>query len=369
MPSPTVLQVEPLLAPIPGDDPAGARLSILDRNKLKEYREDFDPERDLSEQDRQNPQYAEKQKVVPQWDKVVQFGTQFLAKTGKELPVALAVTEALTKRSKFAGLRDGLKLLTGLCQECWDRMHPVIEDPTDPDEIEGRMGPFAFLDDEVKNPFFPTSVRSIPLLETPKGDPISFLSMQAFGGAKATAKVSQDDFRQAVTAAGPDALAGLRLLDQDITESLAAVQELVTALDGKAGSNAPGLGSLRKAIGDCQTLTREALRLRGETPGAAAPAAAGDAPPAASDAPPAAAGMASVAAAGAGAGAARTRDEVYVKLNELTNLLEKFEPHSPVPFMIRRAMEMRDMRFPELVDRLAADKKLLDFIRKPLTDE
>ncbi len=368
MPSPTVLPVEPLLAPIPGDDPAGSRLSILDRNKLKDFREDYDPERDLSEEERQNPQFAEKQKTVPQWDKVVQFGTQFLTKTGKELTVALAVVEGLTKKSKFAGLRDGLKLLKGLCEECWDRMHPVIEDANDPDELEGRIGPFAFLDDEGKNPFFPTSVRSISLIEMADGQSISFLSMQAYGGAKAVAKISQDDFRQAVAAAGPNAVAQLRLLDEDITESLIALQELVAVLDAKAGSNAPGLGGLRKAIQDCQSIIREGLRLRGNAPGGtAAPAASSNAFGDVTPAPSAAA--AATGGGGTSTAAVRSRDEVYGKLNELTNLLEKFDPHSPVPFMIRRAMEMRDMKFPELVDRLNSDTKVLEFIRNPLTDQ
>ncbi|QEL14128.1 type VI secretion system protein TssA [Limnoglobus roseus] len=370
MPSPTVLPVEPLLAPINGDDPAGGRPSILERNKLKEYQEDFDPERDLSAEERQDPRLSEKQKTVPQWDKIIQFGTQFLGKSGKELSVALAMTEALTKKFKFAGLRDGLKLLKGLCDECWDRMHPIIENPDDPDDVEGRVMPFTYIDDEVKTPFFPASVRGITLLNTTGGEPISFLSCQSFD-PKRPPKVSQDDFRAAVAAAGPDQVAQLRLLDEDITESLSILQGLVAALDARAGSNAPGLGSLRKALQDCQTMTREALRLRGgEAPAAADAPASGDA--FGGDSPAAAAPTAMVgggSGGGVNVGAIRSRDELYVRLNELTNLLEKFDPHSPVPFMIRRAMEMRDMKFPELVDRLNSDTKLLDFIRNPLAEQ
>lgn len=359
MPSPPVLPVDPLLEPVPGDDPAGKRLSLLDRNKLTEYREDFDPERDLSEEERQSPQFAEKPRVVPQWDKVIQFGTQFLAKTGKDLVVAVAVVEGLTKKAKFAGLRDGLKLLTGLCERCWDRMHPVIDDPDDPDEVDGRVAPFAYIDDAVKMPFFPAAVRGLTLLETPDGQPISFLSCQSYE-ANRPPKVTQDAFRQAVAAAGPDAVARLRQTDEDITDTLAELRALAAALDAKVGSNAPGLGSLRKAVEDCQTMTREALRLRSD--GGLAPAA-NDAPDRQSPA------TFAPAAGGVLAAPVRSRDEVYARLAELTDLLEKLDPHSPVPLLIRRAMEMRELKFPELVDRLNSDKRVLEFIRSPLGEQ
>ena len=361
MSSPTVLDPEPLLAPLGSGDPAGVRPSILDRNKLKEYREDFDPARDLSDEDRQNPQFAEAQKKVAQWDKVIQFGTQYFTKTGKDLTVALAMTEALTKQSNFAGLRDGLKFMRRLCEECWDRMHPVIEDASDPDEVEGRVSPFVFLDDEIKTPFFPNSVRALPLLRTPQGEAISYAACQSYGPTS-PAKFTQDEFRAAVSSAGEEEVARVRAIGEDIAESLTELEALVGVLDAKAGSNAPGLGGLRKAITDVQTMAHEVIRLRGSG-GAATSEASGGAGGTSED------GGTLTGGGGAGGmnlGSVRTRDDVYAKFNELTTLLEKIDPHSPVPYLIRRAMEMRDMRFPELVDTLTAAQPVLTFMRSPL---
>lgn len=362
MASPQVLDPEPLLAPLDGDDPAGARPSILDRNKLKDYREDFDPERDLSDEDRRDPKYAEAQKKVPQWDKVLQYGTQYFSRTGKDLTVALAMTEALTKQAGFAGLRDGLKFLRRLCEDCWDRMHPVIDDPTNPDDVEGRVAPFAFIDDEIKTPFFPNSVRSIPLLDTPDGVPVSFAACQTYG-PDSPAKVTQDEFRAAVSSANDGQVERIRAMNEDIDEALVELQALVDVLDAKAGSNAPGLGGLRKAIQDCQSMTQEAVRLRGS--GAEPDAEPGDAETTGGN------GEAHAGGGGGGTnlGSVRTRDDVYAKFNELTLILERIDPHSPVPFMIRRAMEMRDLKFPELVDKLTSAKPVLDFLRVPLNEE
>ena len=150
MASAVVLDPETLLAPISEASPAGQKLSLTERNTLKDQREDFDPERDLSPEDRRNPQLAEKQRKIPQWDKIIQFCSQFLSKSGKDLRAVFALVEALTKRHGFAGLRDGLRLLRRLCEDCWDRMHPEILDLTSSDEVEARMGLFSFLDEELK---------------------------------------------------------------------------------------------------------------------------------------------------------------------------------------------------------------------------
>ncbi|MGL4421805.1 MAG: hypothetical protein ACRCZF_14145, partial [Gemmataceae bacterium] len=62
----------------------------------------------------------------------------------------------------------------------------------------------------------------------------------------------------------------------------------------------------------------------------------------------------------------KAREEIYARLLELAALLEKIEPHSPVPFLIRRAVEMRALQFPALVDALQRGGTMLDFLRNPL---
>ncbi len=357
MSTPTVFDCEPLLAPHGDDEPAGKRPSILDRNKLKEYREDFDPERDLSEEDRRNPAMAEKQKVVPQWEKVIGFAKDYFAKTGKDLTIAMPLVEALTKKHGFAGLRDGLRFTRRLCEECWDRVHPLIEDAADPEEMEGRIAPFVFIDDEINQPRFPNTVRSIPLLATAEGVAISYMSCQSFDSNPA--QVPQADFRAAVSAAPDSQIATIRECEADIVEALEELRLLGETLDAKAGSNSPGFNGLKKAMDDCRTMALQVLRMRG-----------GDAPPPGDDATVGGDGAPAIGGGGGGGGAAlgsiRSREDVYARLYELTLMLEQFDPHSPVPFLIRRAIEMRDLRFPELVDTLTLSRPVIDFLRAPI---
>ena len=50
-------------------------------------------------------------------------------------------------------------------------------------------------------------------------------------------------------------------------------------------------------------------------------------------------------------------------------MLEDYDPHSPVTLLIRRAIELRGMKFPDLVDVLTRDAKVLDFLRNPVGGE
>ena len=357
MPSAVVLDPEPLLAPISEASPSGQKLALMDRNKLKEQREDFDPERDLSPEDRRNPQMAEQQRKIPQWDKIIQFCTQFLGKSGKDLRAVFALIEALSKRHGFAGLRDGLRLLRRLCEECWGRMHPEILDPNGTEELEARMGLFSFLDEELKQPFFPNVIRAIPLFQQADKPDVSVLNCQPAGNPIRPALVSQDEFRFIVMNANPPAVELIRLADDDLKEAIEETRLLIAVLDAKAGTSAPGLASLRKALAECQTMTNEVMRVR--APSQAVEPSGSDGEPSPDDA----------GGTPGNRSNARSRNDVYSRLMELTLTLEQLEPHSPVPFLIRRAIEMRDIRFPELVDQLTSSKAVLEFMRNPLVTE
>ena len=364
MPSALLLDPEEFVAPVPGPDPAGRRLSAVELIKLKEYQEDFDPERDLSEEERQSPQFAEAQRKTPQWAAVIDFGTKFLKATGKDLELVVRMVEALTKTRNggFAGVRTGFRLVRRLCEECWDAMHPAL-DPDDPDSIEDRTSKFNWLDDAEKKPYFPTSVRGIPVFTLQDGRPVSFLACQQQGTRPA--EVSQEEFRQGVAAARAADVDRVREMDEDITEALAEVRDLLTVLDAKAGAAAPGLGAVRKALVDCQTMTRQVLKLRGDLAGNGAGAGAGAGAEPGVGAPP---GQDHGPAAGPNGPSTalnpvRTREDIYARLAELIALLEESDPHSPVPLLIRRAVELRDLKFPDLVDTLTRDARVLDFLR------
>src|SRR5262245_59642947 len=146
MPSPPILNIETLLAPIAGANPAGESLPFEIRKKLDDGRKEINPK----QFDPDDPRRPE-QPQAADWPGIEQVAQDALAQTSKDLLVAARLTEALVKNHGFAGLRDAFRLLRGLVQQCWDRLYPVIEDG----DVEPRGAAFAWLDDDIRGARFP----------------------------------------------------------------------------------------------------------------------------------------------------------------------------------------------------------------------
>ncbi len=156
MPSPPVIDLDELLAPIPGDSPAGGSVPFAVREKLEEFRKEVDPS-DFRPDDPMRPESAQK----ADWAAVVRLARETLIGTSKDLLVTARLTEALTKEHGFGGLRDGLRLMRRLVSECWDRLNPAIESE---DDLEIRAAPFFWLDEADRGARFPTSLRQVPMI-------------------------------------------------------------------------------------------------------------------------------------------------------------------------------------------------------------
>ncbi len=123
MPSPPLLDFDPLLAPIPGDQPAGEGVPFTTREKLEEVRKEVNPE-DFAADDPMRPSEPKR----ADWVAIERLTKQVLMENCKDLLTAARLTESLVRRNGFAGLRDGLHLLRRLIDDCWDRILPSIED-------------------------------------------------------------------------------------------------------------------------------------------------------------------------------------------------------------------------------------------------
>src|SRR4051794_20166144 len=109
MPSSPVLNVEELLAPIPGDDPAGQSLPFAIRQQLEESRKEINPA-DFAEDDPTRPSEPK----WADWAIIERLAQETLVGTSKDLLVAARLTEALLKQHGFGGLADGLTLMRRL---------------------------------------------------------------------------------------------------------------------------------------------------------------------------------------------------------------------------------------------------------------
>jgi type VI secretion system protein ImpA len=351
MASPPTLEFDALLAPIPGDAPAGSSLPFAVREKLDEFRKEINPDAF----DADDPLRPENPKMAD-WSGIVRVAQETLTNTSKDLLAAARMLEALTKSKGFAGLRDGLQLLRRLMADCWDRIYPSIEDG----DLEVRAGPFNWLDDPDRGARFPSTLRLAPVLQV-DGQTYSWLNWREMLDGKKGA-VKPEVFDGAIDKAP-------RPQCQDIVDDLAASQEelkqLATVLTEKLGEFAPAMGEVRRAIDDCQTLAQQILKKKGPPPVEAPPpdeaAAAAEEGEATED------GEAAAPAAGRRAGPrALTRDDVYKQLADVASLLQKLEPHSPIPYLIQRACALGAMPFPRLMKELVRDENILTEMNREL---
>jgi type VI secretion system protein ImpA len=330
----SVINLDELLAAIPGDDPAGEPVPFQVREDLEQLRKEVDPD-DFAEDDPARPTEAKK----ADWPKIARLGITTLSGTSKDLLVAARTTEALANQHGFAGLADGLRLLRGLVEQCWDRMYPVIEDG----DLEVRGGPFNWLGDADRGARFPTTIRALPLVRGDMGvwSWRDWQSIRDGGREKA-------DFDKAVAAASREDCQ--RAFD-DLARCLTEFQSLTEALNAKLGPVSPAMSELKSALSDCYTLGKQILQQKG---------------PAVEDAP-AEAGSAEADGAPAGpARAATTRAEAYRRLAEAADVIERLEPHSPIPYLVRRAVELGGLSFPQLMRALIRDDGVISEMNREL---
>src|SRR5262249_52905081 len=67
-----------------------------------------------------------------------------------------------------------------------------------------------------------------------------------------------------------------------------------------------------------------------------------------------------------GGGPLQTRADAYRQLSEAAALLQRLEPHSPIPYPVQRAVELGAMPFPQLMRALIRDANTLTELSREL---
>jgi type VI secretion system protein ImpA len=335
MPTPPLLDIDSLLAPIPGDDPAGPSVPYEVDHELKEARKEDNPE-DFAPNDPMRP--AEFKKA--DWKGLASLAEQTLREKSKDLMVAARLTEALVKLHGFAGLRDGLRLLRALVDQCWDRMRPVIEDG----DLEVRATPFFWLDDPDKGSRFPTTIRRVPFLSGPEGQ-FGWLEWRQSQDGKGA--VTREAFEQAVATTSAESVAEAA---EALKESRQELMLLGQSLGTRMGPAAPGLTGMQRVVEECHQLLQEVVKRKGPPQGTEPE---GESPKKDGAVPRT-------------AGAPATRAEAYRQLAQAADLLQQLEPHSPIPYLVRRAVELGALPFPQLIKALIRDANVLGELNREL---
>ena len=271
------------------------------------------------------------------WQRVEELCADALATRSKDLQLACWLAEAWLHRRGPAGLADGLRMLAGLCRRFWPILHPAIEDG----DQAPRIAPFEWM-----NARFPAVLRAAPIVRAPNEPEraytlTDFVNAQKLEGLRGRdpRSVERSEAAGAVTLAAFTELrrrtdtSFLAALDAGLNAAIEALAGLNAVLAEICGPYAPGLGAISDALSEMlgvTTLELAARKVPSIPPLPTAPERREPEPAVA--APP-----------------AETREQIYAQLTELAERLHEVEPHSPVPYLIMRAVAWGEMSLPELV--------------------
>jgi type VI secretion system protein ImpA len=325
--SPPYLDVDALLSPLPGSNPAGP-VPYTERAELEEARkEKEDPE-------------AVGTFLKPDWARIAQQAATVLQEKSKDLGVAARLTEALFRQHGFAALPEGLRLLRRLIAECWDRLNPPIDEDGD---MVARGSALGWLCTPSRGACFPSTVRLHPLFH---GRECGYSLIDWQHAQEGRDTIDKQDLNKAIDRLP---LADCERLAGDIARSIDDLAQTTQAVQDKMGAEAPDTGELRSALQGVLQLVRQVLGKKRPPE----PVTSNGAPSSEQDTATLAASL------GLSTRAPATRAEVYRQLAQAATVLRALEPHSPIPYLIQRAVDLGAKPFPEMIRELIREPNTL----------
>ena len=334
--NPPVVDLDLIFQPIPGENPAGESLK---------YSGIYDEMREARRADENLAQGAWQTELkVADFPKALNLGVDALTTKSKDLQIAAWTCEALVKLHGFAGFRDGLKILAGIQDAFWDQLYPEIDEG----DQESRANAIAWVDEQVAiaikgAPFTGVAAYSyadwqdsqkfdlpdsVDGLTTEDADRIRKLKEQA----ETERRVTADLWRKEISQTRRAAVESVNLI---IQESWEAFKELNRVIEEKFDRNqAPALSVLKKSLEDVEAQVKMLLTAkRAEEPDAVDEEETGVEGEAAADG----------VEGGVRKGAIQNRRDALNRLNDIADFFKRSEPHSPVSYLVQRAVKWGEM--------------------------
>ena len=357
---PPVVDLEVLLQPISEENPSGENLrysGIYDQ--IAEARRSDDG---LDQGDWKTDQ------KIADFNKVIELGVNALQTQSKDIQIAVWVAEALSRKHGFAGLRDSLILLSGLQEKFWDSLHPEIDEG----DMEGRANAISWLDvqfplairatpitavsnysfndlEDAAKYDFPENITELPMDSQP---PLLALKAEAEKGNRVTATMWAKEKAQTRRAV-------VESVNFVLIECFAALSDLNRVIEEKYDRNQmPGLSNVRNTLENVHTkvkLLLEEKRLEEPDPieeieefaeGGEARAEGGS--------------------RGSVSGAINNRKDALRRLGEIAAFFQKTEPHSPVSYLVQRAVKWGNMGLETWLQEVIKDQSVLYQLRETL---
>ncbi len=331
--------IERVLVPVEQAEPCGQSVRYDGTyDRIQEARREDDPALDQGV-------WARELKRA-NWEQVEVLCTEALEHRSKDLVLAIWLMEAWLHLYGFLGIRHGVNLLLKLSDGYWDSAFPKW----DPVNSESRLAPFEWINEKLS-----LQVKHIPITapKTSEAQTYSWADWEhalrlenevkrnpdAIEVAERTGRVTRERF---LASADLTANEFYTIIRDECGEIESLCHELDALLDARCGKSAPGLSQLKDIILAIGTFASNVERQRMRT-----------------EWQPNLRLDSEVVAEHEGnqphiesrknfTGRILSREEAYSQLLEAAEYLHQHEPHSPTPYMVKRAVRWGQMTLEEV---------------------
>jgi type VI secretion system ImpA family protein len=318
-----------LLAPLAGKNPCGESLR---------FTEVYDHIREARREDDDNlPQGVWKAEIKKaDWDQVDRLCQDALKNRSKDIQIAAWLTEAWLHLEGTGGLSRGLDLILELTRTYWNTLYPQMNEG----KYEHRIAPYEWINTRLSEEVqwvlisMPSDRAALPyrLLDLNEANRREFSSKKNQNQEEKTHSLETISLSIDQT---PTIF--YQYMDESCIAILQKMKDLEDELRLHLRGEAPGFYRLREKIEAIQRFTRHALSTRGKKTKEKEKKAMIESEPT------------SRSLKRATSGPIESREQAYAILGEVAAYLENIEPHSPTPYLIRRAITWGGMSLPQLV--------------------
>lgn len=288
----------------------------------------------------------------PDWQAIRKAALELFART-HDLRVAMYITRALLHIDGFDGFAAGLALLHGLIDRYWDSLFPRLDPEENHDPIQ-RINILVSLS-EGEDILVP--LKKTDLCASKRLGHYCLRDVLIASGKIDAAKNDKTpppamvDIEAAFKDADIDEMSAKQTAIKTARDNLAKLKAALNKKVGDAHSGSiPDFKSLSEALKEMDAIMEKQLQYRKPPPSsnpdsAAAIDAADDAPSVGSEIAPQYNPVSGI----------NNRQDVIRLLDKICTYYEHFEPGSPVPLLLKRARQLVEKNFIEIIQDLAPD--------------
>jgi type VI secretion system ImpA family protein len=239
---------ERVLAPIPGEKPAGEDLRALkDWVEIRKARPNLSDTADKRDWQPANP-------VKTDWSTYKGLVEKALCAKSKDLELGVFLTDACVRLHGFAGIRDGIWAVKGLLVEFANQgLYPLPEDGN----LEARYGKLDWMNEKLAE-----VMREIPITMRP-APAVNYSLNYRDEAMRTNGMITASEFESAVAAGNREQY---EALGKDLEEARTEFEQFEQVVNQQFGHTALSFVNSKQALEDCQVAVASILRKKQAAP-------------------------------------------------------------------------------------------------------